>query len=416
MGYLRRGTFSGSDIAKYYDAENNKLTSQLFKDVAPFERNFLQDIIFKCDEAEQEYDAEEGVYKATVRAKTEDVTTRKVQFIFPYEYKEIHDSTWTGGVGVLYAPNSETPQFIPDEENWAETDQIDVGYQKHFSVITAEGTEQYVHAPEEIATATGTGKFLYWSIQAPDRNRPKEHDEYEYRQIAVCRDLEGVFDYTIFDNYRLIPVYDCFDSANTNLGYVAPTSPLITLNFMEYSRSQWNENQKSEKQTTRYAEDMVYMDFNVAYINAQAAVRNANSVVGMIYVDCGELDLENNRTLDPTATNFISQYHYYEETLETPLANRRAEIVSFLQSNKSVEKSTGGLYKKNFKKADVTDKERTEYGWGITVGSQASASADFVYANVRTHVFAAYGYLIDKDNNVTRSEPVFVTPYNTAGK
>ena len=416
MGYLRRGTFSGSDIAKYYDAENNKLTSQLFKDVAPFERNFLQDIIFKCDEAEQEYDAEEGVYKATVRAKTEDVTTRKVQFIFPYEYKEIHDSTWTGGVGVLYAPNSETPQFIPDEENWAETDQIDVGYQKHFSVITAEGTEQYVHAPEEIATATGTGKFLYWSIQAPDRNRPKEHDEYEYRQIAVCRDLEGVFDYTIFDNYRLIPVYDCFDSANTNLGYVAPTSPLITLNFMEYSRSQWNENQKSEKQTTRYAEDMVYMDFNVAYINAQAAVRNANSVVGMIYVDCGELDLENNRTLDPTATNFISQYHYYEETLETPLANRRAEIVSFLQSNKSVEKSTGGLYKKNFKKADVTDKERTEYGWGITVGSQASASADFVYANVRTHVFAAYGYLIDKDNNVTLSEPVFVTPYNTAGK
>ncbi|MEE1171208.1 MAG: hypothetical protein U0K87_02535, partial [Ruminococcus sp.] len=462
--YFVEDTISGDD--ENYDTyfADGKITKALVQAVAPFETNFMIDLAL--DNAnitieEPVTSGSETIYYATATFTGGENTRKHVNFKLPYEYT-VENHTY--GKKLFQAANQ---NYLGDnEENWNETlsEYPDgVPYQDD---MTAWETETYVdtdgktkerkvyfftEAPATLNNNGTTMNFLYWSVRSVNKSTG------QYEEVARCYDTR--FNYVIFDDYEITPVYDGFDPAlgyDTSGNTQSSTAKFTTINLLAFSRNQWNSNVWNGKQvkgngtlsTNLEGRDTVYVDFDVAFEYNNVKLKNHKTIeTGILIENCGKLDVDahplnfndNDAIVSDGKTKYQLDYEYYANKYSAYKTAMEAQIKEYLKGNidaDAYQAYVEGLYVSDFKddmydgsfemlktyntNGSINNMNRSEIGIGNHVrvinddGSVDTVGEWSIDDVKKNSVFRAYTYIKDAENNIILSEPVYFTVYNTA--
>ena len=193
------------------------------------------------------------------------------------------------------------------------------------------------------------------------------------------------------------------------------TAAYTTINFLEYSRNQWN---KSAHGT--YPDypngDAVWTDFDVAFENGTELLNSSSTEVGVL-VERVQNTLDNGFALDPADGYYALNYkHYvdkYSETTETWKANASNYILS-TELNKNARTENDERVK-TVLNTQLTNKNRMEFGFALFVndGSVANAAK-------KNGLYRAYTYMRVKNgesyNVILCDTPVYFCVQNEANK
>lgn len=461
--YFVEDTISGDD--ENYDTyfADGKITKALVQAVAPFETNFMIDLAL--DNAnitieEPVTSGSETIYYATATFTGGENTRKHVNFKLPYEYT-VENHTY--GKKLFQATNQ---NYLGDDvDNWSETDSeypYGVPYQDD---MTAWEIETYVdtdgktkerkvyfftEAPSTLNNNGTTMNFLYWSVRSINESTG------QYEEVARCYDAR--FNYVIFDDYEITPVYDGFDS---ELGYdtsgntQSTSAQFTTINLLAFSRNQWNSNVWTDSEvngngtlsTPLDGRDTVYVDFDVAFEYNNIKLKNHKTIkTGILIENCGKLDVENHplnfndndAIVSDGKTNYQLDYEYYADKYSANKTAMEAQIKEYLKGNidaDAYKTYVEGLYGSDFTddmyngsfemlktyntNGSINNMNRSEIGIGNHVRYITDEGTDIVgdwtIDEVKKNsVFRAYTYIKDAENNIILSEPVYFTVYNTA--
>ncbi len=461
--YFVEDTISGDD-ANYdtYFADGN-ITKALVQAVAPFETNFMIDLALDNANITIEDPVTSGsetIYYATATFTGGETTRKHVNFKLPYNYT-VENHTY--GKKLFQATNQ---NYLGDNvDNWSETDSeypYGVPYQDD---MTAWEIETYVdtdgktkerkvyfftEAPSTLNNNGTTMNFLYWSVRSINESTG------QYEEVARCYDAR--FNYVIFDDYEITPVYDGFDS---ELGYdtsgntQSTSAQFTTINLLAFSRNQWNSNVWTDSEvkgngtlsTPLDGRDTVYVDFDVAFEYNNIKLKNHKTIkTGILIENCGKLDVENHplnfndndAIVSDGKTNYQLDYEYYANKYSANKTAIEAQIKEYLKGNidaaayqtyvESLYGSdfTDDMYNSSFEmlktyntNGSINNMNRSEIGIGNHVRYITDEGTDIVGEWTidevkKNSVFRAYTYIKDAENNIILSEPVYFTVYNTA--
>ena len=467
--YFVEDTISGDD--ENYDTyfADGKITKALVQAVAPFETNFMIDLAL--DNAnitieDPETSGSETIYKATATFTGGEATAKKVNFILPYNYT-IENHTY--GKTLFQATDQ---NYLGDDADWNET-QADiladhlVPYQDNMTAwetvpyIDTDGTTKYktvyyfTTAPEILYKDGTEMNFLYWSIRSVNKSTG------QYEEVARCYDAR--FNYVIFDDYEITPVYDGFDSAlgyDTSGNTESSTAKFATINLLAFSRNQWNSNVwngtqvkgNGTLQTNLEGRDTVYVDFDVAFEYNNIKLKNHSTIkTGILIENCGKLDVDahplnfnDNDVIVPDSggkTKYQLDYAYYVSKYSDKKDAMEAQLKEYLKSDMGETATntyktyvmglcgsdfTDDMYNGSFEmlktyntNGSINNMNRSEIGIGNHVRYITDEGTDIVgdwtIDEVKKNsVFRAYTYIKDAENNIILSEPVYFTVYNTA--
>ena len=462
--YFVEDTISGDD--ENYDTyfADGKITKALVQAVAPFETNFMIDLAL--DNAnitieEPVTSGSETIYYATATFTGGENTRKHVNFKLPYEYT-VENHTY--GKKLFQAANQ---NYLGDnEENWNETlsEYPDgVPYQDD---MTAWETETYVdtdgktkerkvyfftEAPSTLNNNGTTMNFLYWSVRSINESTG------QYEEVARCYDAR--FNYVIFDDYEITPVYDGFASTlgfDTSGNTESTSAKFATINLLAFSRNQWNSNVWNGTQvkgngtlsTNLEGRDTVYVDFDVAFEYNNIKLKNHSTIkTGILIENCGKLDVDahplnfndNDVIVSDGKTNYQLDYEYYADKYSANKTAMEAQIKEYLKGNidaDAYQAYVEGLYGSDFTddmydgsfemlktyntNGSINNMNRSEIGIGNHVrvinddGSVDTVGEWSIDDVKKNSVFRAYTYIKDAENNIILSEPVYFTVYNTA--
>lgn len=487
-------TSDNEHFADYFDLTANENKGGLKKAfvvaVAPYENNFMQDLTWaESDVDESSLKAEEQadgtfIYTAKASVSRAAVIEKKVQFLFPYNYEKVEKRS---GWAPTYIPQSydDAAYLGNDEDIWKKTGTGEGGpdkvtYQGEFidweeteeTVIDPETGESktetvkhYYHtcAPSTLKTESGTSNFLYWSIRSKNR--------FTGEYVEVARSYYEIFNYVIFDDYLIIPVYDCFDSSKYDITTDSSSSTsakFAKINLLQYSRNQWNSNVWGDTivrgngtftTAAGYEDgrDTVYADFDISFGYDNVLLKKSNTLqAGILIENCGKLDPEHPLNLDDTAvvtvdgvemTKYQADYKYYIDRYRTAMTDIRTNLTKNLQDNSEMTDALYAAYVKSLKDSenlplgkftdDITDdkvlrkvvvskalnnKNRAELAvshFVRAIGEEGIEDvADWTIDEVsRDSLFRAYTYVKDTSSNtIVLSEPAYFTVYNTSRK
>lgn len=462
--YFVEDTISGDD--ENYDTyfANGKITKALVQAVAPFETNFMIDLSLNPDNitiGSPVTSGSETIYYATATFTGGETTRKHVNFKLPYNYT-VENHTY--GKKLFQATNQ---NYLGDDvDNWSETDSeypYGVPYQDN---MTAWETETYVdtdgktkernvyfftEAPATLNNNGTTMNFLYWSVRSVNESTG------QYEEVARCYDTR--FNYVIFDDYEITPVYDGFASSlgyDTSGNTESTTAKFATINLLAFSRNQWNSNVWNGTQvkgngtlsTNLEGRDTVYVDFDVAFEYNNVKLKNHKTIeTGILIENCGKLDVDahplnfndNDVIVSDGKTNYQLDYEYYADKYSANKTAMEAQIKEYLKGNidaDAYQAYVEGLYGSDFTddmydgsfemlktyntNGSINNMNRSEIGIGNHVrvinddGSVDTVGEWSIDDVKKNSVFRAYTYIKDAENNIILSEPVYFTVYNTA--
>ena len=461
--YFVEDTISGDD--ENYDTyfANGNITKALVQAVAPFETNFMIDLSLNPDNitiGSPVTSGGETIYYATATFTGGETTRKHVNFKLPYNYT-VENHTY--GKKLFQATNQ---NYLGDDvDNWSETDSeypYGVPYQDD---MTAWEIETYVdtdgktkerkvyfftEAPSTLNNNGTTMNFLYWSVRSINESTG------QYEEVARCYDAR--FNYVIFDDYEITPVYDGFDSAlgyDTSGNTQSTSAQFTTINLLAFSRNQWNSNVWTDSEvngngtlsTPLDGRDTVYVDFDVAFEYNNIKLKNHKTIkTGILIENCGKLDVENHplnfndndAIVSDGKTNYQLDYEYYADKYSANKTAMEAQIKEYLKGNidaDAYKTYVEGLYGSDFTddmyngsfemlktyntNGSINNMNRSEIGIGNHVRYITDEGTDIVgdwtIDEVKKNsVFRAYTYIKDAENNIILSEPVYFTVYNTA--
>lgn len=227
--YTVNGTFSGTDIDKYYNSDTKTFNDSFLLEVAPYEDNFVQSITWDLENVECTT-SNDGSVTATVLAKYKNDSVTVTADFGDGRDKQIYTVNYAS---LVKSKNlvSPTTQSANDEDYL------------------------FVASP----TNKNGKKFSYWTIQT---------DNSDGIVVAKCYSRE--FNYIAYDNYLITACYGMDDVDTSKLSVSA------TMQFLEYSRNKYDGNK-----------DKVYADFAVSYnYNGKMLCANINKnvVCGVVFV------------------------------------------------------------------------------------------------------------------------------------
>lgn len=230
--YTVNGTFSGTDIDKYFDKKvdgSYEFKEAFLLEVAPYEDNFVQSITWDLENVDYTTINDKSV-TATVRAKYKNNFVTVTADFGDGRDKQIYSVNYASLV---------TPKNLVNPTTQSTND------------------EDYLFvAPETNANGE---KFSYWTIQTDDSNGI---------EVAKCYTRE--FNFLAYDNYLITACYGKNDVDASKLSVSA------TMQFLEYSRNQYDSGR-----------DKVYADFAVSYnYNGKKLCADINKdvVCGVVFV------------------------------------------------------------------------------------------------------------------------------------
>ncbi len=248
--YVVKGTLTSDEYEAYAD-NNFKLTPEFIASKAPYESNFgetfkwkltASDISYSTDGLTATVSAEQTKTKVTLQYKLKPSTASSTYYLFTYKNSTLLDFALT--------PDLYNPKNKPTIEAPATFD---------------------------------NKKFDYWNITT---------DTGEF--VAKCYSRR--FNYTLFDNYKIEPVY------SDNPGSIADLGVKPSIQFLQYSRNQWTD--ANGNKGAEGAKDFLYADFNVAFNLNGELISPANNKCGIVVAKAKNgSNLANLSTA--TVTNFI---------------------------------------------------------------------------------------------------------------
>lgn len=331
--YVVKGKLTENYIAQNMDSNGDvTLTNAFIMEHAPYEDNFGKTI--KWSESTISKNNVDGTLTAVIDS---DQTARQVV--------------------VNYRTNSNMP--------W---DALVLDY-----AALIQNNGEYIEADETDASDNNK-KFSYWGIYT---------DSACTNLVAKCYSRK--FNYIAYQDYYIAPVY-----AETPETVTTPNVS-TTLNFLEYSRNQWTD-ENGEKTT---ATDRLYADFALAF-NKDGLMLNdytgTDIECGMVMEVCGKLTT----ATDGSYITDLSQYNYD--------TNQEALKAAMLSGDKSYEGSGAkrNIIKTTIDNSKLNNKNRIEFYQGFNNST-----------NNPLYVIKAYSYIKVKDT-ITLSAPVYFNLYDVA--
>ena len=403
------------------EADFQSIRGSIVQKNTPYEKNFMQNITW--DYPNTEYGTEKvggkTIYTARVTVLQSGFPQKSVEFYFPYPSRSYtitdHDGTEKG---IIYGPVSD----VPDRTDYTTQSFTGLTYQGNPVVYATKldpnGDEYIANFGTYAAPETSDGKkFLYWSITALNRNDPGTTEEPNYVEVARCYELQ--FKYTIFDDYRVYAMYEGDVSEGETSG--KETDKYTYINFLDYSRNHWNNGNNGTDADVSYPDyeegDIVWTDFDVSFENGyQLICTSENTEVGIL-VEKVQDNLDAGFDLDPKKSAYKDNYkHYVDKYSETQeqILEWKAAADTFLKTNDS--KDAAGTYSRQIiKKTDLTNKGRTEYGYGLFVRNR-----DGVQETKKNALYRAHSYIKIKDGETSSiilcETPVYFCVKNEANK
>lgn len=412
------GTINGADpkIKDYFDttAETPFITQAMVRDLTPYEKNFLVKMEWAYNDYTHSTEGEGDAltYTAALSATNGDIPTKHVTFYFPYDIQRFKWSNNIEGTpgdtskrGHTYGPaDFGTPTQTDYQSTLAleEANKDDgfgtdtfpyqgntVVWEKHTATRTkSDGTTETFeewsdHCTWAAETISGGGTFAYWSIRAQNRNAAKVNGDYPYVEVARC--YEQRFNYTLFDDYKVYAIY------STSTGEFAPDTNgkmedvYATINFLEYSRNHWNNSAYGSYPASYQTKErnIVYTDFDVAFENAYELIQAAGSTteVGVLVEKVGTSDIVLNPEADDYATIYANCATNNASTID------KAAIITYIANSGTSRESNNTYDKRPIAKSSITNKGRTEYGYTLSVATEADVS------DVQNVLYRAYSYV-----------------------
>ena len=229
--YTVNGTFSGTDIDKYFDKKvdgSYEFKEAFLLEVAPYEDNFVQSITWDLENVDYTTINDKSV-TATVRAKYKNNFVTVTADFGDGRDKQIYSVNYASLV---------TPKNLVNPTTQSTNDE-----------------DYLIVAPE---TKDGK-KFSYWKIQTDNSDG-----------IVVAKCYSNKFNFIAYDNYLITACYGMDDVDDSKLSVSA------TMQFLEYSRNKYDGNK-----------DKVYADFAVSYNykgKKLCADINKDVVCGVVFV------------------------------------------------------------------------------------------------------------------------------------
>ena len=403
------------------EADFQSIRGSIVQKNTPYEKNFMQNITW--DYPNTEYGTEKvggkTIYTARVTVLQSGFPQKSVEFYFPYPSRSYtitdHDGTEKG---IIYGPVSD----VPDRTDYTTQSFTGLTYQGNPVVYATKldpnGDEYIANFGTYAAPETSDGKkFLYWSITALNRNDPGTTEEPNYVEVARCYELQ--FKYTIFDDYRVYAMYEGDVSEGETSG--KETDKYTYINFLDYSRNHWNNGNNGTDADVSYPDyeegDIVWTDFDVSFENGyQLICTSENTEVGIL-VEKVQDNLDAGFDLDPKKSAYKDNYkHYVDKYSETQeqILEWKAAADTFLKTNDSKD-AAGTCSRQIIKKTDLTNKGRTEYGYGLFV-----RNGDGVQETKKNALYRAHSYIKIKDGETSSiilcETPVYFCVKNEANK
>ena len=436
--YTSSGDISLEMYNSYFVNENNTLKFQSAAKMqeflaakAPYEDNYKQTLTFDfssyTDTSVTTFNENTISLASPITATPTDARTINVQFEFPYEYTETTDTYDTA-----VTPNTTTNEnykggtaFVAEAEDTityqplleGQTQRGKMQYldwvslnTKHNSITTATDEKPaFITAPNvivDVSSGTFTEKtFQYWLMKDTANN--------EYKK---CYSKE--FNMAIYQNSIIEPVYSA-----TSLVDGRDENASATLNFLEYSRNQWNNgggnaSGLAEAEANDYwlnFGDRVFTDFVLSFElnNQKLKTQDAPYRAGLLIETVGALDTVDGE-LKTANAYYQTQYDTLSSTEKTTIETNAKNAVS----GNTTHKSSSGNYLFSYINFNQLDnKNSIEYYYAFANVSMTSANENnnnIVATTRRDKVYRAFSFIVDENGNATVSTPVYFTIYDVA--
>lgn len=303
-----------------------ELTNQDVIDKAPYEKNFIEKFVW--DDTSIVIADVDGVSTATVNAKQ---TAKEVSVHFNSAFETVgeYNKKLTFNYGSLVTVNGkklEAPETNPSNPN---------------------------------------EKFSHWKIMNDDGD-------------FVTNVYSRYFNYVLYDNYFITPIYKKTPDSITESGNSA------TIQFLEYSRNQWTDDNGNKPADGSY--DRIFADFALSFTKNGELINPAENECGIVLAVGPNLD-----TFGDTALSDIE------------FATDEAELKDFIMYGKAyTSDGENGTVKavKSSKINKLNNKNRVEL-YNRFKNSPANTEP----------VIKAYAYMI-VDGDVVLSNPVYISLYD----
>lgn len=271
-----------------------------------------------------------------------------------------------------------------------------------YTVVTAEQEIKKVHvnyrlnesgAYTTIQTTIGANRETDQKLAALDLRDNKNFSYWAIRKsedgkvIAKCYD--SWFTFCIMDDYFISPVFNDSDSSAEDTE--------IVLTHLDYSRNRWTD--EDGNLFPNGSTDLMYTDFEIAFGGENNKLRNdGDYTAGVVLEYCASLPADK-EFVEGKDYNFASN----EANLKEAIKNK--STVYYYNDIKRRSISVN-----NIPNLSLTNKNRVEFAKPFT-NNYTESNGTKTYKN-RNYVLKATAYLIDKDQNVTLSNSVYVCMRN----
>lgn len=236
-------------------------------------------------------------------------------------------------------------------------------------------------------------RFSYWEI--------RKSDEDNAPVIAKC--YEPWFTYVIWEDYFITPV---FNSDTENHGNTDEDAKII-LTAIDNTRNQWTDDDGNMLKDA-YS-DYLYCDFEVAFADGNTEIyNNSDYQAGLVFEICNQL--KGDQTFDPAACNYQTHTDNLKAAIKSILNSSptggNGKFVNTNGTNRSIQVNP-------ISTADLTNRSRIEYAKPYRNVYKTGNEGEKIYTN-GAYIYKVSAYLIDKDGNVTLSDPVYACLYDVA--
>lgn len=410
--YKYKGTFTAEEVDQYLDLSGTPTfksaeTANYLAEHSPYEKNFLEDIVWDFSNKTIAYDPETLTFSCSLTASQSTNTTITATFKLPFDYTL---NTTTANAYTFSADNVyKDPALVVQHEsvNMDFLDWFSLNDVKNKTQMTAEKQPEFLKVPDVLYDTTHTKKrtFMYWEFY-------KEGDTIgtsaPYQKCYSSALNQAVYQNTIF-----YPKYtDELEMSAQEIKYVADAKS-ATITFLGVTRDQWNYNGGGADAYAIWGSkfaDRIFTDFVMSfqYENKLIDSLGTNYKTGLII-----------QTLDPSGA-IASET---PEKLAAKYASNDGKenaIAKIKATDADISETGVNKYLISYNQQPLDDRNAIEYYYGIANVSQSTNPEKDTFTNVttrRNYGYRAYSFIkkgTGTNAEVIISDPVYFTIYDVA--
>lgn len=392
-----------------------------------------------------QHDGMDGQITVSKSAVQEEITTKRLQFIFPYRVTNTNNGTvaqQTDGKVVLLKETDNPKEGVYSKYLTKTDARFGKPYELNWQNVAQSGAEpvyvtaeNMVYVRDESDSSILTPQyFQYWSIEtvptgvATDENNIPDSTTYVSHEVGRCYNLG--FNFSVYQDYIVRPVYSATPSTKEHTDSAAIT-------WAENGRNQWNLDRGSAKWNFG---DRIFTDFMVSYDRQDklmiSSVNDKSVTVGIVTERLDTI-LDANVGSAQEGKWAVQSEAYYNNKYASRDSNKAA-ITAYIQGRAAtanvpalpgISYNTGNgkfvladadNYENSFiNTANLDNKNRIEFTKVVPNISQSDKSD----TGRKNYVYRAYAYMIDWNiengvpttiKSIQISDPIYYTIYDIA--